>query len=256
MSSPFPPPCTCNQQPHDQHCPQFSVLRDGSGFFGSSIDDASTVVTESVNSDGRVKNYETCGARKRQPDEDGNHGNCARPAGWGTDHVGTGRCKLHGGSTKDHKKAAQKDRAKKARDTFGLPVEIDPAVALLQEVWRTQGHVMWLGAVVQQLRKKDVAWGITKRKTGGEDHGVTEEAKINAYVALYQDERKHLARVSAEAIKAGVEVKRLKIEEQRAELIVTMLGTIFDSLELSDDQAAKLETLVPDALKSLAEVPS
>lgn len=24
-------------------------------------------------------------------------GGCTRPAGWGTDHVGTGRCKLHGG---------------------------------------------------------------------------------------------------------------------------------------------------------------
>lgn len=25
-------------------------------------------------------------------------GHCARPAGWGTDHAGAGRCKLHGGS--------------------------------------------------------------------------------------------------------------------------------------------------------------
>jgi hypothetical protein len=34
-----------------------------------------------------------CGAQKRQ-----GVGECARPAGWGTDHVGQGRCKLHGGS--------------------------------------------------------------------------------------------------------------------------------------------------------------
>ena len=33
-----------------------------------------------------------CGAPKRQGE-----GNCTQPAGWGTDHVGVGRCKLHGG---------------------------------------------------------------------------------------------------------------------------------------------------------------
>ena len=32
-----------------------------------------------------------CGARKK------NGGTCKRPAGWGTDHAGQGRCKLHGG---------------------------------------------------------------------------------------------------------------------------------------------------------------
>lgn len=35
----------------------------------------------------------TCGARNRA----GNP--CRQPAGWGTDHVGSGRCKLHGGAS-------------------------------------------------------------------------------------------------------------------------------------------------------------
>lgn len=119
-------------------------------------------------------------------------------------------------------------------------------------MWRTQGHVVWLGAVVQQLRKRDVAWGKTKVKIGGEDRGVTSEAKVNAYVALYQEERKHLVRVTSEAIKAGVEEKRLVLETHRAEMVVTMLGSIFDALELNDEQAAKLEVLVPEALKATA----
>lgn len=34
-----------------------------------------------------------CGATKR----DGSEEVCGQPAGWGTDHVGRGRCKLHGG---------------------------------------------------------------------------------------------------------------------------------------------------------------
>lgn len=38
------------------------------------------------------KRYPTCNSRKRQGE-----GLCTRPAGWGTDHPGQGRCKLHGG---------------------------------------------------------------------------------------------------------------------------------------------------------------
>ena len=34
-----------------------------------------------------------CGAKKRSG------GKCQQPAGWGTDHVGQGKCKLHGGAT-------------------------------------------------------------------------------------------------------------------------------------------------------------
>lgn len=37
----------------------------------------------------------TCGSKlKKRPGEF-----CGQPAGWGTDHVGEGRCKLHGGKT-------------------------------------------------------------------------------------------------------------------------------------------------------------
>lgn len=39
--------------------------------------------------------YPVCGARKKQ-----GPGTCKQKAGWGTDHVGTGRCKLHGGASR------------------------------------------------------------------------------------------------------------------------------------------------------------
>jgi hypothetical protein len=38
------------------------------------------------------------GAPKRDPGEHAGEGYCERPAGWGTDHAGNGRCKLHGGN--------------------------------------------------------------------------------------------------------------------------------------------------------------
>ena len=41
----------------------------------------------------KVVAYDTCGAKTRAGTP------CQRPAGWGTDHAGEGRCKLHGGSS-------------------------------------------------------------------------------------------------------------------------------------------------------------
>lgn len=38
---------------------------------------------------------DVCGAQKRDETED----TCQLPAGWGTDHVGQGRCKFHGGAS-------------------------------------------------------------------------------------------------------------------------------------------------------------
>src|SRR5207253_3287091 len=40
------------------------------------------------------KPYDACGAKKKQGE-----GTCTQPAGWGTDHFGQGKCKLHGGAT-------------------------------------------------------------------------------------------------------------------------------------------------------------
>jgi hypothetical protein len=42
----------------------------------------------------RDVSYVECGARRRGQ---GKGKLCRRPAGWGTDHPGAGRCKLHGG---------------------------------------------------------------------------------------------------------------------------------------------------------------
>lgn len=50
-----------------------------------------TVVTDAHDGDGRDLDGK-CGARKRQPDENGEIGWCTLPAGWGTKHVGIGRC--------------------------------------------------------------------------------------------------------------------------------------------------------------------
>lgn len=55
-----------------------------------------------------------CGAKKR----DGSGDTCKRGAGQGTDHVGIGRCSLHGGNTPAHVVAAERVVAERAVDTL------------------------------------------------------------------------------------------------------------------------------------------
>src|SRR3954466_6759952 len=87
--------------------------------------------------------YKICGATKK----DGS-GPCTRPAGWGTNHVGAGNCRKHGGSTPTGIKYGQRVAAEEAVKSYGLPREIDPDQALMEELWRCAGHVAWLGAIV------------------------------------------------------------------------------------------------------------
>lgn len=56
----------------------------------------------------KTHDYDVCGATTSQKGTP-----CQQPAGWGTDHVGEGRCKLHGGSNTGPKDASGNKNARK-----------------------------------------------------------------------------------------------------------------------------------------------
>ena len=77
-----------------------------------------------------------CGAKKHG----GDGGPCTRPAGWGTDHAGTGRCKLHGGATRNHKLNAAQQQARQA---FGRLTDVStPVHDPLSELAKLAGDVI------------------------------------------------------------------------------------------------------------------
>lgn len=67
-----------------------------------------------------------CGGKKHS---DGTP--CQRPAGWGTDHVGFGKCKLHMGGVPAVKAAAEKQRA--AWQQFLLD-EMNPSLKVVRQL--------------------------------------------------------------------------------------------------------------------------
>lgn len=57
-------------------------------------------------------------------------GNCKQPAGWGTDHVGEGKCKLHGGSSL---KGIESPRYETGRYSKYVPAKLQTYIADLDQ---------------------------------------------------------------------------------------------------------------------------
>lgn len=165
-------------------------------------------------------------------------------------------CHKHGASAKQVRAKAQdrliEEQIRAEMATYGRPIETSPADALLSEVHRTAGHVAWLQYRVAELEERELVWGRTKDKWGGEDRGTTEEAKPHVLLTLYQEERKHLVRVSAEAIRCGIEERRVKLAESQGALVAGVIRAILGDLQLTPEQQAKVSEVVPRRLRELA----
>lgn len=190
-----------------------------------------------------------CGAKKRQPPYD----ECTRPAGWGTDHPGIGRCKLHGGRTPDHNKAAQAEQARRDVELFAGPKDIHPATALLELVQWTAGEVDYWRARVRDLEEHDLTWGVTKVKEGGDDRGTTEEAKPAIEYALLIEASNRLEKYSTAALKAGVDAALVRIAESQGARLFDAIEQILAALGLTPEQAARVPEVVPPILRAIGE---
>jgi hypothetical protein len=73
---------------------------------------------------------------------------------------GATACRNHRGSAPQVGAAAEQRllerQALVAAEAFGLPREVDPHTALLEEPYRAAGALQWLGAIVADLDRKDV----------------------------------------------------------------------------------------------------
>lgn len=128
----------------------------------------------------------------------------------------------------------QRKKAVEAVNTFGLPREIGPAEALLEEVHRTAGIVAWLDAKVQTLEEKEMIFGVTEKhiKEATEFSGtdVKMQAAPNVWVELHHKERKHMVAVCKAALDAGVAERQVKLAETQGQQLVTVISEMLTRL--------------------------
>lgn len=180
------------------------------------------------------------------PKTDGS-GKCRQTAGFGVDGVDRGPCQHHGGCFPNVKKHYQKEMAVEAVVTYGLPIEVDPHTALLQEVWRTAGHVQWLASVIHNSDPDALVWGpseeqlqVHEQRKGAASmpHGNfqtrTQTGTIRAaptvWLELYRKERRHLVEVSKTAIACGIAERQVKLAEDMAVLMRTAVESMLDDM--------------------------
>lgn len=183
-------------------------------------------------------------------------GPCTKPAGWGTDHAGVGTCKFHLGSTRNHQRAAQKELARIECQKLGVPIQVDAGEALLQGIYEAAGNAAFYKALVQELpthpepdtydsdsgrweRGNPGIYGRTYHVSGVP----TGEAKPHILVTLYNQECDRRNAVAAAALKAGVDQRRVEIEQQRAELMADMVRRLVEDPELDLTAAQRVLAL-------------
>lgn len=161
-----------------------------------------------------------CGAKKRNGEP------CGAPAGSGTDHLGIGCCKHHGGSTPNHVKSANVEKANRAAETFGLPREIDPHTALIEELHRTAGIVAWYGQQIAALED-----GQFHESIGGSGGGETQQ-ELHVFVRALERERKHFTDVARVCISVGIEERRVQLAEQQGQLLAEVIRGVLEDLKV------------------------
>lgn len=190
---------------------------------------------------------------------------CKWDAGYGTAHKGIGRCKYHGGNTETHVMNAQRKMLENAVRTYGLPTEITPEDALIGELERTYGAVLWLQARIADMDPEALVWGrhqakqLGLRKLSEEGHEelvaamgpdlyeITLQAGISAWLDLYLRERTHLTRIAAIAIKAGLEERKIEQAERQGTQMRVVLTAVFSELQLTPAQMQR----VPEVLSGV-----
>lgn len=188
-----------------------------------------------------------------------------------TNHPSKGAtvCKYHGGAAPQVRAVADRriTEAAAARElaALGLPVDVSPSEALLEEVRWTAGHVRWIRLKLQDLGvghehlngTHPLVWGETKivekeaTKHPGTD--TTSEAGVTVWYEMYLKERQHLVAASTAALRAGVEERRVALAEQQGDLVADVIQAILADLHLSASQQALVSTVVPARLLELTQ---
>lgn len=164
-----------------------------------------------------------CGVKKDGLSSSG-EGTCNNPAGWGTQHVGSGPCKLHGGTLPNVTKRHLRKLQGAELAVFGTPKEVDPHTAVLQTVHATAGHVAWLYEKIQEMGEVEGDMTLHQYTSMG--------IRASVWVEMYERERMMLLRASKAAVDMGVSERQVQLAEEQGKLIAMVLQRFIDSQEI------------------------
>jgi hypothetical protein len=177
----------------------------------------------------------TCDARTRSG------GLCKLSAGSGTDHLGAGQCRFHGGSTPNGRKHAAKLQAAE----LALEYDLEPHDALLWSVRLAAGEVKFFTGEVAALEEDALVVEHERQRVG--DLAFTEtssRAELSIWIRARQDALERLAKYAKMAIDAGVAERHVRVAERYGELLAELVGGILRDLDLTGAQQERAPAIV------------
>jgi hypothetical protein len=140
-------------------------------------------------------------------------------------------CVAHGGAARQVRLAAERrvalDAAMGELKNLGVPLGVHPIEALSNLVAEANGSVAFLRNRVQELGDEILVRG---------PYG---EMRPNVFLELYGQWSERLARFVKLSIDVGLDERRVRIEEQQAEVIAEVFNLMLADLGLADDPRAR-----------------
>jgi hypothetical protein len=152
--------------------------------------------------------------------------------------------------------------AQRACEELGVPVVTTPAAALQDALAHAMGRVIYLRAKEGALGD-ELVWGTSKKvaRTGAGQAGqptmeVHQEAGLHVYSRLLMDAEDRLAAIAAAMLRAGIEQRRARVDEQLVDQFRRVTDGMLARLELTPEQMALVPEAVASSVRALAVVPS
>lgn len=144
---------------------------------------------------------------------------CRQRKGHGTNHPGTGNCKLHGGRSPNGEKAAAKERAERAIEKLGVPRGTgDPFQLLAKTVSHAEGYL-------------EAAAALTREAAAEPAEGTPPPALgLEVAAELYEDAIRTGARVGKAAVDADVANRLAALDERAGALLLRFVRELLDKV--------------------------
>lgn len=198
-----------------------------------------------------------CGAKNRTG------GTCGKPSGWGTNHVGIGKCRFHGGNTPNGKKSAERQRAEadikaaeaKARRAVAELSEVNTAPALIENPLTALAElagdaVRWknvVAAYVADLRKfRYQAQGMDaegNETSGGE--------QIRGEVVVFERALARCESILVAMARLNLDERMVRIDEKIAERMFGAFEAGLDVLKLDPVDRQRAERVMGSEVRKL-----
>jgi len=168
----------------------------------------------------------------------GRDGTCTLPAGWGTDHVGYGRCRKHFGNAPNVIKAAENERidrqARKALEGISDFAAItDPVERLQLLAGRAERFMTIVAERVEELTS--IRYSTDE---GGE--------QLRAEVTIYERAMTATGRLLVDLARLGLDERSVRVQEAQVAILAGALAQALGETDLSPEQRQAITVRVAE----------